>query len=49
MLAAALAEVPIRFPYARFQAACEAYRAPVAFAQAAWGLGATPAANAVPA
>lgn len=49
MLAAALAEVPIRFPYARFQAARETYRAPVAIAQAAWALGATPAANAVPA
>ncbi|CAN7372454.1 SRPBCC family protein [Caulobacter sp. LjRoot300] len=49
MLAAALAEVPIRFPFARFQAACETYRKPVAIAEAAWALGATPAANAVPA
>lgn len=38
MLAAALVEVPIRFPFALFQAAREAYRVPVAFAEAAWTL-----------
>lgn len=38
MLAAALAEVPIRFPFPLFQAAREAYRVPVALAEAAWTL-----------
>lgn len=46
MLAAALAEVPIRFPFASFKAAREAYRVPVADAEAVWAISAGQAANA---
>lgn len=45
MLAAALAEVPICFPFAAFKAAREAYRDPVAIAEAAWTRTADRAAN----
>lgn len=45
MLAAALAEVPIRFPFASFKAAREAYRRPVADAEAAWTIAAGQAAT----
>ena len=46
MLAAALAEVPIRFPFASFKSAREAYRVAVADAEAAWAISAGQAPNA---